>query len=134
MVVAELMPEVIKWNQNPEYPLGYQPLQDKRVKLVNDDVVHVIQGAKDSFDAILLDVDNGPAAFTVGSNHRLYGVDGLARAFSALRAKGVFAVWSVDESKAFVKALAGARFQAEMVKAAAHGGSGHRTIFLATRH
>ena len=51
VVVAELMPEVIKWNQNPEYPLGYQPLQDKRVKLVNDDVVHVIQGAKDSFDA-----------------------------------------------------------------------------------
>ncbi len=134
VVVAELMAEVIKWNQNPEYPLAAEALRDKRVKIVNDDVVHVIQSASDSFDAILLDVDNGPAAFTVDSNHRLYGADGLSLAFRALRPKGVFAVWSVDESKAFIKTLAGQRFQAEMVKATAHGRSGHRTIFLATRH
>lgn len=103
--VAELMPEVAGWNQGEHGDYAGRPLEDRRVKLIIDDVAAVIARSEGIYDAISLDVDNGPNALTQASNENLYRRSGLARAKTALKPGGVLAVWSSFPSRTFTKSL-----------------------------
>jgi spermidine synthase len=91
---------------------------------VEADVGKVIAGAKAIYDAILLDVDNGPEGLSRPGNDRLYGAAGLAAAKAALKPKGVLAVWSAHPDEAFTRRMKQAGFAVEEVKARAHGKRG----------
>ena len=85
VVVAELMPAVVDWNRGPLGPLAGHPLKDRRVRIELEDVAVTLRSNPGRFDAVLLDVDNGPAAFTSTDNTRLYNDAGLAALHAALR-------------------------------------------------
>ena len=132
VTVAELVPAVIEWNRGPLGPLADHPLRDPRVRIALGDVGETIRNAADAFDAILLDVDNGPDAFTATGNASLYNDRGLADARRALRPGGMLAVWSAWEDRKFEQRLkyAGFAVQVERVRARLKGGGPHHTIFL----
>jgi spermidine synthase len=133
IVVAELIPAVVEWNRGPLSELAAHPLQDKRVHIEINDVAATLRSARDHFDAILLDVDNGPAAFTVPSNATLYDDAGIATASTALKPNGVLAVWSARTDKNFERRLRQANFTVTTERASAVSktkGSRH-TIYLA---
>jgi spermidine synthase len=135
VTVAELLPVVVRWNRQHLAGLAGSPLDDPRVALVEDDVGSVIAGSTGRFDAVLLDVDNGPAALTVRGNERLYRAGGLAAAHRCLRPGGVLAVWSAGPDAAFERALRRAGFEAraERVSARDNRRGPHHTVFVATR-
>jgi spermidine synthase len=130
--VAELVPAVVDWNRGPLAHLAGWPLEDQRVRVLDGDVGLVMRAARGRYDAILLDVDNGPEALTSPSNEDLYGRAGLARARRALRPNGVFAVWSVHDDRHFSRRLRqeGFHTRTEYVSARPQGGRRH-TIWLA---
>lgn len=97
VVVAELVPEIVEWNRGVLGPLARQPLDDVRVEVVVGDVAALIGASTECFDAILLDVDNGPDTLTDEVNAALYAADGLRAAYRALRPGGALAVWSVGD-------------------------------------
>lgn len=103
--VAELVPEVVKWNQAEYGEYAGRPLEDERVRLHVEDVADVIARGDGTYDAIALDVDNGPNAITHPDNENLYRRAGLLRARKALAPGGVLAVWSSFPSRTFTKAL-----------------------------
>ena len=103
--VAELVPEVVAWNRAEHGDYAGRPLEDPRVKLHIRDVAAVIARRENAYDAISLDVDNGPSALTHPDNENLYRRAGLARARKALRSGGVLAVWSSFPSRLFTKSL-----------------------------
>lgn len=103
--VAELVPEVVQWNQAEHGEYAGRPLDDRRVRLHIKDVAAVIARSVGTYDAISLDVDNGPAALTHPDNENLYRRAGLTRARTALRPGGVLAVWSSFPSRLFTKSL-----------------------------
>ena len=105
VVVAELVPTVIEWNRGPLADLAQRPLEDPRVSVHEGDVADVIRSRASEFDAILLDVDNGPNGLTRKSNDGLYSAAGLGGAFRALRRGGVLGVWSVAPDRAFTRRL-----------------------------
>jgi spermidine synthase len=121
VVVAELIPILVDWNKGPLASLAGHPLDDPRTKLAIDDVADVIRSRESAFDAILLDVDNAPDAFTVEANAWLYRPAGLAAIKRALRPGGALVVWSAAPSPGFVKALSRAGFQAEEIVMRARG-------------
>lgn len=121
VVVAELLPMLVEWNRGVLGPLAGSPLDDARVSLAVGDVASVVRSPRASFDAILLDVDNGPEAFTVPSNAWLYGRAGLTVMRAALRPGGCLVVWSAFESKRFTKELHAAGFAPEAVPVRARG-------------
>ncbi|MGB8543429.1 MAG: hypothetical protein WCD49_17500 [Candidatus Acidiferrales bacterium] len=133
VVVAELVPEVVEWNRGPLGPLAGEPLKDSRVRVEIDDVAITLGSRPGQFDAILLDVDNGPAAFTSSSNNAgLYDDRGIAIAFAALKMDGTLAVWSAREDRKFEQRLRHGRFDVEVQNVRGrlkHGGPRH-TIFL----
>src|SRR6476620_7776114 len=86
VVVAELIPAIVEWNRGPLGPLADHPLNDRRVAVEIGDVGATLRANRGRFDAILLDVDNGPAAFTASENDALYDDRGLAAARDALTA------------------------------------------------
>jgi len=133
--VAELVPAVVEWNRGPLAPLAGRPLEDPRVKVYMGDVADRIEGAKDEFDAILLDVDNGPEPLAHDHNARLYGVAGLRAAHRALRAGGAHAVWSFSDGGDFAKVLRKAGFAASVNPVANRGRDRGRThaIWLGRR-
>ena len=135
IVVAELVPAVVSWNRGPLAELAGRPLEDARVTVCEADVAQVMETARQAYDAILLDVDNGPEGLTRKANDRLYGRAGLAAAFAALRPEGVLAVWSATANEAFTRRLSQAGFIVEEVVVRARGarGGGHHTIWLASR-
>jgi spermidine synthase len=135
VVVAELVPAVVQWNRGPLAPLASNPLADPRTIVREEDVLRVIQEAPRAFDAILLDVDNGPSALTAKANDRLYGSRGLQAAAAALRPNGILAVWSAGPDPAFTKRLQQAGFTAEEVRVRARGkaGGSRFLIWLARR-
>lgn len=133
VVVAEIFACVAEWNRGPLASLSSEALADPRVRLEVADIRRVVAAPRDGFDAILLDVDNGPDAFTTDSNAALYKPAGLAALRAALRPGGVLSVWSVSPSRAFEKALAHARFAVEVVELQARQGTtrgARHTLFL----
>ncbi len=100
VVVAELVPEVRTWNEEVLGHLAGHPLRDSRVQVAIGDVLHLLRAETTGFDAILLDVDNGPAEFAAEGNDALYGRAGLYSIRRALRPGGVLAVWSAWEDRA----------------------------------
>jgi spermidine synthase len=134
VVVVELVPEVVAWNRGPLGELAAHPLDDPRVTAEIADVTTTIRSARQSFDAIVLDVDNGPEGLTRKANNFLYSTRGLAAAHSALRSKGILAVWSAGPDKGFVRRMQQADFDVESLRIPAHGSKGTRHfIWLGTR-
>jgi len=134
VVVAELVPAVIAWAHGPMADLFGTSLADPRVTLREADVAALIAKPDTAYDAILLDVDNGPDGLTQRGNDRLYSAAGLAAARAALRPGGVLAVWSVAPDAPFAQRLSQAGFAVEETRVHAHGRTGPRhTIWLATR-
>jgi len=135
VVMAELVPGVVEWNRSRLGHLAGHPLQDRRVLLRNEDVGLVIREKSSAFDAILLDVDNGPEGMTRQSNDWLYGAAGLGAARAALRANGILGVWSARPDTAFVRRMRAARFDVDevMVTARGHGKGAQHVIWLGAR-
>jgi spermidine synthase len=128
IVVAELVPAVVRWARGPMAELFGACLDDPRVELVEADVARLIRAAKPPYDAILLDVDNGPEAMMQAANDELYSKRGLAAARAALRPGGVLAVWSQGPDRAFAQRFEKAGFSVEDKRVRAggvHGGSRH---------
>ena len=133
VVVAELVPSVIAWAQGPMAELFAGCLDDARVEVREADVADLIAG-KGVFDAILLDVDNGPDGLSRSANDRLYDVGGLAAARTALTPGGVLAVWSAHPSPGFAARLRQSGFEVDEVNTRARGKRGARhVIWLAAR-
>jgi len=136
VVVAEIVPDVVQWNKDFLGHLAGSPLEDKRVNVQVTDVAEMIKSANGDYNAIMLDVDNGPQAMTQEGNDWIYGFDGLESAYKALRPKGVLSIWSTDPDPAFTRRLVKTGFKAEEVKARARGGKkagGHYFVWVATR-
>ena len=135
VVVAELVPEVVAWNRGPLADLAENPLQDGRVTVREVDVASLMQAGQRTYDAILLDVDNGPAGLTRKENDWLYSLNGLHAAFAALRPGGVLAIWSASTDQAFTQRLRQVGFKVDEIRVRARGsrGGSRHTIWLACR-
>lgn len=132
--VVELVPELVAWARGPMASVMAGALDDPRVSVTVADVATVIAQGEGRYDAILLDVDNGPDGLTVAANDRLYDASGLARARRALRPGGLLAVWSQGPDQRFTRRLAQASFAVEEVGVKAGRGRGRRhTIWFARR-
>ncbi len=133
ITVSELIPAVVRWNREYLGHLAGKPLNDPRVSVAEEDVGETIAKRKSVWDAILLDVDNGPAGLIRKANDRLYGRSGLQAAFCALRAGGFLAVWSSGTDTAFTRRLKQSGFQTETVTVRARkpGKGARHTIWLA---
>jgi spermidine synthase len=105
VIVAELMPEVIRWNREILGHLTDHPLLDKRVTIKTADVASVMAHSPNGFDAILLDVDNGPEAMTTKANHNLYSRSGIRNCLKALHTKGCLSIWSASKDPSFERRL-----------------------------
>lgn len=136
VVVAEVVPTVVQWNRERLSALAGNPLDDPRVTVYEGDVGNLIRGQRNNYDAILLDVDNGPEGLTRKENDSLYSPAGLQAAKLALRAQGIFGVWSISPDQRFSKKLQRAGYEIDEIRARArgrHGGARHM-IWLATKH
>ncbi|HXN73320.1 MAG TPA: hypothetical protein VN861_12310 [Candidatus Acidoferrales bacterium] len=132
VVVAEIVPAVVEWNRGPLGPLAGEPLEDKRVRVEIDDVGVTLGSHRGEFDAVLLDVDNGPSAFSGSNNDGLYDDRGIGAAYAALKMDGVLAVWSASENRKFEQRLRHGRFEVEVerVRGRLKKGGPRHTIFL----
>lgn len=133
--VAELVPEIVEWARGPLAAVFGTCLDDPRVTLHVGDVAALIKSEKTAYDAILLDVDNGPDGLTRQENDGLYSTRGLAIAHAALRPGGVLAVWSSGPDAAFTQRLKRAGFAVDEVTVRANGkrGGARHVIWFATR-
>lgn len=134
--VAELLPQVVAWNRKYLSAVNGQLLDDPRVEIVVDDVFQVISRApKGHYDAILLDVDNGPIAMVQDGNARLYQTQGFSAITHALKPGGRVTFWSASTDHAFAKRLSKAGFKVETVAAKAYPQAKRctHTIFVAER-
>lgn len=122
VVVGELLDAVVEWNREFLGELNGDPLEDKRVELRTGDIIELISGSKNRFDAILLDIDNGPEAMTDSGNQRLYGYEGILACRRALRQPGRLAVWSARPSRSFEQLLTSCGFQVRRFSIPAHQG------------
>ena len=133
LVVAELVPAVIAWNRGPLGECAGHPLRDPRVSVHEGDVARLMMNDQQAYDAILLDVDNGPEGLTRKQNDWLYNAAGLNAAFAALRPRGVLAVWSAGPDREFSKRLRQAGFAVDEVRVRARGSRGARYIIWFAR-
>ncbi|MCI3135214.1 spermidine synthase [Phenylobacterium aquaticum] len=135
VTVGELVPAVVDWARGPMAHLSAGSLEDPRLAIVIGDVGALIRGGSGTYDAILLDVDNGPEGLSRKANNRLYDRDGLGAAKKALRPGGILAVWSSTPNDAFTERLSRAGFAVEEVRVRANGGKrgARHTIWLATK-
>ena len=135
LIVAELVPAVVKWNRGPLADLAGRPLENERVTVREVDIAQILKVEHETYDAILLDVDNGPEGLTRKGNDWLYSRAGLDAAFATLRSGGVLAVWSASPDRAFAQRLRAAGFEVDEVQVRSRGsrrGARH-TIWLAGR-
>jgi spermidine synthase len=135
LVVAELVPAVVKWNRGPLADLAGRPLEDQRVTVREVDIAQILRVERGTYDAILLDVDNGPQGLTRKGNDWLYSRAGLDAAYKTLRPAGVLAVWSAGPDQAFAQRLRDAGFEVEEIHSRSRGprkGTRH-TIWLSAR-
>ncbi len=133
VVVCEVFSSLLAWNRQFLSELAGKPLDDSRVEAIRADVWELLDGNR-IFDAILMDVDNGPWAFTLESNERLYGDEGLGRIQSSLSPAGRLGVWSSDPAPQFERRLHRAGFAVKAVRVPARGRGRpgpHHTLFLA---
>lgn len=132
VVVAELMPAVVEWNRGPLASLANNPLDDRRTQVEVGDVAVLLRKSRARFDAILLDVDNGPVAFTQEANAGLYDNAGLLMIKEALRPGGVLAVWSAWDDRKFEHRLRhhGFTLETHRVRARLRQGGPRHTIFV----
>ncbi|MGK0498594.1 MAG: spermidine synthase [Oceanicoccus sp.] len=131
VTVAELIPEVVEWNQGPLGECAGKPLADSRSQVRLGDIADLIKIQQPNFDAILLDVDNGPEGITHSNNNWLYSTSGLGALYNSLRPNGVLAVWSAGADSMFTIQLKKAGFSVEVQTVRARPGKGSRhTIFL----
>jgi spermidine synthase len=135
IVVAELVPAVVAWARGPMAQVFGDSLDDPRVEVRETDVADIIRTHHSAFNAILLDVDNGPEGLTRKANDALYSSAGLKAARAALRPGGVLAVWSSGSNPAFTKRLSGARFEVNevVVRATGRGGGSRHVIWIAAK-
>ncbi|KQS72662.1 hypothetical protein ASG39_02620 [Rhizobium sp. Leaf371] len=135
VTVAELVPAVVRWARGPMASVFKGCLDDPRVAIHEGDVGGCIASAHAAYDAILLDVDNGPDGLTRASNDRLYDHQGLRAAHAALRPGGVLAVWSSGPDPRFTRRLKDSGFDAEAVSTRANGkrGGARHVIWLAVK-
>jgi spermidine synthase len=131
--VVELVGAVIRWNRDVLGHVAGAPLGDARVKVLEGDVVATIAEARARYDAILLDVDNGPVALTTFGNKRLYAEAGLRTAARALRPGGTLAVWSLFEDARFSTRLRAAGFEVAIKRVTAGDGSSRRHVLWLAR-
>ena len=128
LVVAELVPAVVAWARGPMAGLFAGSLDDPRVEIREADVVDVIRSGKGVYDAILLDVDNGPDGLSRSANDRLYDMKGLGAARASLKPGGVLAVWSAHPDRGFAARLKQSGFEVEEVNTRARGKRGARHV------
>lgn len=134
VTVAELVPAVVEWNRTHLAALAQRPLEDTRCTVVEGDVLRALVDNADAFDAILLDVDNGPVALSQSSNQRLYSDAGVRKCLRALRPGGVLAVWSAGPSVVFEQRLRRLARGAEVVDVNARKGArAKHCVFIAVR-
>lgn len=134
IVVAELVPAVVLWNQGALGEASGRPLQDKRTIVREGDVAKILRAEQQGFDAILLDVDNGPAGLTRKKNDWLYTMDGLTEAYTALRPQGLLAVWSAGSDRDFTERLRKVGFAVQKHRVRAHNNKGDlHVVWLAQR-
>lgn len=131
---VEILAAVIAWNQNRALPLAADALADARVKLLCQDVARVIHESPGTFDSIILDVDNGPAAFSTAGNSRLYDSDGLLSARNALRPGGCAIFWSAKPDPAFEKLMTRAGFIVSVHSCRSRQRAGSRHTLFLGRH
>ena len=134
VTVGELVPAVVDWARGPMAHLSAGSLEDPRLTLALGDVGDLIASARGAYDAIALDVDNGPEGLSRPGNDALYSREGLVRARAALAPGGVLAVWSSAPNEAFTRRLKQARYTVEEVKVRAGGGKrgARHVIWMAT--
>ncbi|MBA3666813.1 MAG: spermidine synthase [Sphingomonas sp.] len=135
VTVAELVPEIIEWARGPMAEMTAGCLDDPRVGLVIGDVAALISRSRAAYDAILLDVDNGPDGLTRAANNRLYSASGLAAATVALKPGGVLAIWSAAPDRAFTCLIRETGFEVEetSVRARSNGKGARHIIWFATK-
>lgn len=134
VTVAELIPEVVEWNQGPLGECAGKPLSDNRCQVRLGDIATLIKMEQPDFDAILLDVDNGPEGITHSNNNWLYSTGGLQALYNSLRPEGMLAVWSAGMDSMFVIQLKKAGFTVDVRTVRSRPGKGSRhTIFLAKK-
>ena len=135
VVVAELVPAVVSWGRGPMAEVFKGCLDDPRVGIYQGDVSELIRSSRAKFDAILLDVDNGPDGLTRQSNDGLYDLAGLKAAREALRLGGVLAVWSSGPDASFTRRVRDSGFAVEAVNSRANGkrGGARHVIWLAQK-
>jgi spermidine synthase len=135
ITVAELVPAVLEWARGPMVEILGTSLTDPRATVLIADVGDIIRSETSAYDAILLDVDNGPEGLTRSANDALYDLPGLTATHAALRPGGVLAVWSTGPHPDFVRRLRKTGFDVEEVRARANGarGGARHLIWLATR-
>ncbi|MBU1404900.1 MAG: hypothetical protein KKA71_05610 [Proteobacteria bacterium] len=124
IVVAELVPAVVAWNRGVFAGLAGHPLNDSRVSVREIDVARILQTEQQGYDAILLDVDNGPEGLTRSGNDWLYTRAGLTAAHGALKPSGILAVWSASPEPAFSRLLRQSGFTVEEITVRARGAQG----------
>ena len=130
VVVGELLSAVVEWNREFLGELNGQLLEDERVDIQTGDIVEFISRSKSRFDAILLDIDNGPGALSNLRNRRLYGYEGIRACRQALYEQGFLAVWSVDPSKKFERLLMSGGFHVRRFRVPVYKGSKSQFRFV----
>lgn len=132
VTVSELVPAVVDWNRGPLAPLAGHPLHDPRVRVAVGDVGALLRASPAAFDAVMLDVDNGPDSFTAAANDRLYDNAGVTAARASLKPGGTLAVWSAWEDRKFEQRLRFHGFDVEVqrVRARLKQGGPRHTIFV----
>jgi spermidine synthase len=135
ITVAELVPAILTWARGSMVEVFGTSLTDPRVSIRETDVGHLIRAGRSTFDAILLDVDNGPEGLTRKNNDALYDLEGLRAAGTALRPGGILAVWSSGPDLDFTRRLRKTGFDVDEVKVRANGsrGGARHVIWIATR-
>ena len=135
VVVAELVPAVIRWAKGEMAEVFQGCLDDPRVAIVEADVGELIRAKKAAYDAILLDVDNGPEALTREENDRIYDAGGLGAAKAALKPGGVLSVWSSAPDSQFTRRLQAAGFKVEEMptRASTKGRGAKHMIWIAVK-
>ena len=126
VMVAELVPAVVTWNKGPLGECSGHPLNDPRVTVSKVDVARILMTGQQDYDAILLDVDNGPEGLTRKENDWLYSINGLNESYMALRPGGVLAVWSAGPDKDFLQRLRKTGFAVDEVRVRTRGSKGAR--------